>query len=193
MRDCHRWWSGLLAVLGLWAGASCAVAASFVEHLSPPSLPRGKTCRVTLVGSELRGATGLWTSLPAKVLTATLVEPSQESQASLRREGRSRRPAGPLRAAPGHPKRPQQCQTLLDRRPAGGYGTGFEPPGRGAAAPALARGGCGESRRGRHRPVLHRCGRRPARDVRGRGQPPGAGLRSGRDHQGCARPPGRRA
>lgn len=82
MRDCHRWWSGLLAVLGLWAGASCAVAASFVEHLSPPSLPRGKTCRVTLVGSELRGATGLWTSLPAKVLTATLVEPSQESQAS---------------------------------------------------------------------------------------------------------------
>jgi len=72
----------LLAVLGLWAGTSSAVAASFVEHLSPPSLSRGKTSRLTLVGSELRGATGLWTSLPAEVVTAALVEPSEQSEAS---------------------------------------------------------------------------------------------------------------
>lgn len=82
MRGSHRWWRGLLAVLGLWAGASQALGGSFVERLSPPSLSRGKTGRITLVGSELGGATGLWTSLTAKEVEATLVEPSRDDRAS---------------------------------------------------------------------------------------------------------------
>jgi hypothetical protein len=42
---------------------------------------RGKTCRITLVGSELAGATGLWTSLSAKEITADLARPSSPDQA----------------------------------------------------------------------------------------------------------------
>jgi len=82
MRNCYRRWSGLLAVLGLLASGSCTWAASFVERLSPPALCRGKTSRVTLIGSELRGATSLWTSLPAKLVTAALVEASQDGHAA---------------------------------------------------------------------------------------------------------------
>src|SRR5262245_49367158 len=82
MPGCHRWWSRLLAVLGLWAGVSPALAGSFVEHLTPPFLARGKTSRITLVGSELGGATGLWTSLPVQDVTARLVEPSRGDRAA---------------------------------------------------------------------------------------------------------------
>ena len=82
MCDRHCRWSGLLAVIGLWTGVSHALAGPFVEHMSPPSLTRGKTSRVTLVGSELGGATGLWTSLAAKEVVATLVEPSRGDVAS---------------------------------------------------------------------------------------------------------------
>ncbi|MFI5457684.1 MAG: hypothetical protein ACHRXM_19760 [Isosphaerales bacterium] len=82
MREFHRVLRVLLAVFGLWACAAQALGGSFVEHLSPPILSRGKTVRVTLVGSELRGATGLWTSLPATNVVATLVEPSREDRAS---------------------------------------------------------------------------------------------------------------
>ncbi len=82
MHNRQRRWSGLLALLGLWTGGSCAVAGSFVEHLATPLLSRGTTSRVTLVGSELKGATALWTSLPATDVTAKLIEPSQDGQAS---------------------------------------------------------------------------------------------------------------
>lgn len=82
MRDFRRGWGGLLAVLGLWACVPGAPAGSFVERLAPPSVARGKTARVTLVGSELGGATALWSSLPAHEVTATLVEPSREDEAS---------------------------------------------------------------------------------------------------------------
>jgi hypothetical protein len=69
-------------MFGLWVGTSQALAESFIEHLSPPVLERGKKSRVTLVGLELRGATGLWTTLPAKDVTATLAEPSGDERAS---------------------------------------------------------------------------------------------------------------
>ncbi len=82
MCDRQRLRVGLLAVIGLWSGASGALAGPFVEHLSPPSLSRGQTTRLTLVGSELRGATGLWTSLAANDVVATLVEPSGDDRAT---------------------------------------------------------------------------------------------------------------
>jgi len=81
MRDFHRVLGVLLATFGFWACSSWALAGSFVERVSPPYLSRGKTGRVTLVGSELRGALGLWTSLSSQDVVATLVEPSTEDQA----------------------------------------------------------------------------------------------------------------
>jgi hypothetical protein len=78
----------------LWASVSQALAGSFVEHLSPPYLARGKTGRVTLVGTELRGATGLWTSLAANDIAATLVEPSRDDQASFEVKVRPSAPLG---------------------------------------------------------------------------------------------------
>jgi hypothetical protein len=69
-------------VVGWGLSAMPAVASSFVERLSPPSLGRGSTVRVTITGSELSGALALWTSLPAKTIEATLVEPSQSDHAT---------------------------------------------------------------------------------------------------------------
>jgi hypothetical protein len=69
-------------MIGLWAGVSEATAGSFVEHLAPPALSRGRTNRIALIGEELAGATGLWTSLPANQVAATLVEPSGDGQAT---------------------------------------------------------------------------------------------------------------
>lgn len=48
-------------------------AQGHVEHLEPPVLERGKTTRVTVVGSHLGKAFGLWTSLPAAAIKATPV------------------------------------------------------------------------------------------------------------------------
>jgi hypothetical protein len=69
------------AVFGLCVSASQAVAEPFVEHLSPPSLTRGQTTRLTLMGTELGGATGLWTSLPPKAVEAVLIESRRDDQA----------------------------------------------------------------------------------------------------------------
>ena len=81
MRNNSRLIRLVLAALGLYACASQAFAGPFVDHLSPPSLSRGKTNRLTLVGTELGGATGLWTSLPPRSVEATLVESSRDDQA----------------------------------------------------------------------------------------------------------------
>jgi hypothetical protein len=85
---------GLLAMIGLCAGAGEALAEPFVEHLSPPVLTRGKTARVTLVGSELVGATGIWTSLSPREVAATLVAPSEEERASFDVAVRANAPLG---------------------------------------------------------------------------------------------------
>jgi hypothetical protein len=71
----------LAAIVALCVCTAQSFAGSFVERLSPPVLVRGKTSRVTIVGSELAGATALWTSLDAKDVIAILVEPSRENQA----------------------------------------------------------------------------------------------------------------
>jgi len=49
-------------------------AESFVEHIWPPAVERGKTTRVTFVGHELAGALELWHSLPASALNAKAIE-----------------------------------------------------------------------------------------------------------------------
>lgn len=73
----------ILMALALCAGAAPVRAQGFVEHLEPPVLERGKTTRVTLVGSELGKAIGLWTSLPIGVVKATPVAPTSANQAVL--------------------------------------------------------------------------------------------------------------
>ena len=40
-------------------------AEIFIEHVFPPCVQPGQTTHITLVGSELKDATALWTTLPA--------------------------------------------------------------------------------------------------------------------------------
>ncbi len=63
--------------------ADCAAcpAQGFIEHLSPPALERGKTTRLTIVGSQLNRALDLWTSLPGGKITATPVGDSKADAA----------------------------------------------------------------------------------------------------------------
>src|SRR5438445_9119977 len=72
----------LSLVISVWIPFPCH-AQGFVEHLEPPVLERGKTTRVTVVGSQLGKAIGLWTSLPAGAVKATPVAPSSANQAVL--------------------------------------------------------------------------------------------------------------
>ncbi|MBU6293558.1 MAG: hypothetical protein KJS91_02650, partial [Planctomycetes bacterium] len=53
-------------------------AQSFVEHISPPVVERGKTTRVTFVGKNLAKAFDIWNSLPAGTLKAKPVEAASE-------------------------------------------------------------------------------------------------------------------
>ncbi|HYT93476.1 MAG TPA: hypothetical protein VEL76_32460 [Gemmataceae bacterium] len=73
-----------LSVLGLLGPMSSRCRAQgFVEHLEPPALERGKTTRVTIVGSGLGKALGLWTSLPAGAVKATPVGTQTPNRAIL--------------------------------------------------------------------------------------------------------------
>src|SRR5947207_585794 len=58
-------------------------AQGFVEHLEPPVLERGKTTRVTVVGSSLGKTIGLWTNLPAGAIKATPIGEHTSSRAIL--------------------------------------------------------------------------------------------------------------
>lgn len=61
----HGWLTRLLCLL-LLSGVTALRAEPFVEHLDPPALTRGQSTRLTLVGSQLDRAQGLWFSLPAR-------------------------------------------------------------------------------------------------------------------------------
>src|SRR4051794_21798924 len=63
----------VVLVIFLLSTNSICRAQGFVEHAEPPVLERGKTTRVTVVGSGLGTAQGLWTSLPAAAVKATPV------------------------------------------------------------------------------------------------------------------------
>lgn len=67
--------AGFLAMcLAIGAMApSFAAGQGFIEHIEPPVAQRGKTTRVTFVGTNLDRVVDLWSSLPAGKLKATPV------------------------------------------------------------------------------------------------------------------------
>jgi hypothetical protein len=72
----------LIAISPLAPTASCR-AQGHVEHFEPPALERGKTTRVTVVGSQLGKSVGLWTSLPAGAVKAMPVGEQTATRAVL--------------------------------------------------------------------------------------------------------------
>src|SRR5580692_8780220 len=66
-----------LTFVVFFAGRASCPAQGFIEHLSPPALERGKTTRLTVVGSQLTKALDLWTSLPSGKIKATPVGESK--------------------------------------------------------------------------------------------------------------------
>ena len=64
----------VLLLLGLvWGWSEPCHAEIFIEQVFPPCVRRGQTTRITLVGSELRDATALWTTLPANKIKSEWV------------------------------------------------------------------------------------------------------------------------
>ncbi len=68
-----------LALSFLLTGTKPCRAQPFIEHLEPPALQRGKTTRLTVVGSQLARAFDLWTSLPAGEIQAVPVRTSSSN------------------------------------------------------------------------------------------------------------------
>jgi hypothetical protein len=62
----------------LFASQTLCPAQGFVEHLSPPVLERGKTTRVTVVGTQLHNAVGWWTSLAPAGVQARPIESRED-------------------------------------------------------------------------------------------------------------------
>jgi hypothetical protein len=60
----------------IFVAVDSTLAQVFIESIYPPSLQRGETNRVTIRGSRLNGATGIWSSLPTTTLHAQVVEDS---------------------------------------------------------------------------------------------------------------------
>src|ERR1041384_3473093 len=73
----------LLTLLSFFGPTALCHAQGFVEHLEPPALERGKTTRVTAVGSKLGKAVDLWTSLPASAIKAVPVGEQTPTRAVL--------------------------------------------------------------------------------------------------------------
>lgn len=69
----------LVVAIGI-PGSPCR-AQGFVAHFEPPALERGKTTRLTVVGTSLGKALGLWTSVPG--IKATPVGEQTASKAVL--------------------------------------------------------------------------------------------------------------
>ncbi len=66
-----RWF---LVIFAAWLGASAAAAEPFVESVSPPVLECGQTTRITLIGTDLDQAEGIWFSTSGKATLAKPVE-----------------------------------------------------------------------------------------------------------------------
>jgi hypothetical protein len=73
----------LLAAFAWLGPSSTCRAQGFVEHVEPPVLERGKTTRLTVVGTQLGQALDLWTSLPAGAVQATPVGQQTAARAVL--------------------------------------------------------------------------------------------------------------
>jgi hypothetical protein len=73
----------ILAILFLSGLTLPCRAQGHVEHFEPPAFERGKTTRVTVVGSQLGKAIGLWSSLPAGAVKAVPIGEQTSSRAVL--------------------------------------------------------------------------------------------------------------
>jgi hypothetical protein len=60
-----------------------AVGQGFIEHIKPPVAQRGKTTRVSFIGTRLAGAGDVWSSLPAGKLKATPVATTEPTRATM--------------------------------------------------------------------------------------------------------------
>jgi len=73
---------GLAVVLGLLSlTAPDCLAQAFIERVEPPVVVRGEVTRVTLIGSSLQHATGLWVSTPGGRVTGKLIGSSRPDTA----------------------------------------------------------------------------------------------------------------
>jgi hypothetical protein len=73
----------LASVFVIFAPPPPCRAQAFVEHFEPPVLERGKTTRVTVVGSQFGKPLGLWTTLPPGAVNATPVGEQTATKAVL--------------------------------------------------------------------------------------------------------------
>jgi hypothetical protein len=71
-----RFFLALLILFLSLIHSSICQAQGFIEHLAPPVLERGKTTRLTVVGSHLTNVLDLWTSLPSGKIKATPISDS---------------------------------------------------------------------------------------------------------------------
>ena len=81
----HRKWLGVLLLQAflLFGPMPRCRAQTFVAHFEPPVLQRGKTTRVTVVGSRFGKPLGLWTSLPPGAVKATPIGEQTATKAVL--------------------------------------------------------------------------------------------------------------
>jgi hypothetical protein len=68
-------------ILLVLLAAQSSARAQFVEHLSPPALERGKTTRMTVVGTHLTKALELWTSVSDGKIKSTPIGESKADAA----------------------------------------------------------------------------------------------------------------
>lgn len=75
-------------ILGLTAMvlANHARADPFVEHVEPPSVCRGQTNQITIVGQNIDRAMGIWTSLPADKFKVMAVTASEKERSEFKIE-----------------------------------------------------------------------------------------------------------
>ena len=73
------WFLSVLIAL-IWPCA--AFPQAFIEHLSPPVLQRGMTTRIEVLGTDINGAIGVWSSLPGDVFRARAVSDRESNSTS---------------------------------------------------------------------------------------------------------------
>lgn len=66
--------------------ANHARADPFVEHVEPPSVCRGQTNQITIVGQNIDRAMGIWTSLPADKFKVMAVTASEKERSEFKIE-----------------------------------------------------------------------------------------------------------
>ncbi|MSQ95782.1 MAG: hypothetical protein EXR98_14670 [Gemmataceae bacterium] len=83
MTRCKPWLIAIASGILSFVPVCACRAQGFVEHCEPPVLERGKTTRVTVVGSQFGKPIGLWTSLASGAVKATPVGEQSATKAVL--------------------------------------------------------------------------------------------------------------